>query len=66
MFNPKLFSMGFVLGKLLLRQGFLLALGSHLISYISPFLRKDLLLWSYIATRIKLVECCNSGIEEMW
>jgi len=29
--NPKVFSMGYVLGKLLLQQGFLLTLGSHLI-----------------------------------
>ena len=57
--------MRYVLGKLLLWQGFLLALGSQLFSYLSPILRKDLLLWSFIAARVKLMECCKSYIEEI-
>ena len=60
--------MGYVLGKLLLLQGFLLALRSHPIIYLSTIRHKDLLLGSFItrAMSVKRVASSNTLIEEMW
>jgi hypothetical protein len=43
--------MGYVWGKLLLRQGFLLALRSHTFSYFSPILHKDSTVKSLVLQR---------------